>query len=56
MNASKWHRTPILLAAALGAAATAVTACGSSSPAPPVGCHPDRGARARPASATPCAA
>ena len=40
MNASKWHRTPILLAAALGAAATAVTACGGSSTAPPVGAPP----------------
>ena len=39
MNASTWHRTPILLAAALGAAVTAVTACGSSA-APPVGAPP----------------
>ena len=40
MNASKWHRTPILLAAALGAAATALAACGGSSTAPPVGAPP----------------
>ena len=39
MNASKWHRTPILLTVALGAAATAVTACGSST-SPPVGAPP----------------
>ena len=39
MNASAWRRTPILLAAALGAAVTAVTACGSSA-APPVGAPP----------------
>ena len=43
MNAGKWHRTPILLAAALGAAATAVTACGSSSRAPRWGRLPRRG-------------
>ncbi len=40
MNASKWHRTPILLAVALGAAATAVTACGGSAVGPPVGAPP----------------
>jgi hypothetical protein len=40
MNASKGHRTPILLAAALGAAAVTITACGGSSTAPPVGAPP----------------
>jgi hypothetical protein len=43
MNASTWHRAPILLTAALGAAAIAVTACGSSTPprveAPPASQH-----------------
>jgi hypothetical protein len=40
MNASKGHRAPVLLAAALGAAATAITACGASSTVPPVGAPP----------------
>ena len=43
MNASKWHRTPILLAAALGAAATALTACGSSAGRPGGGASRVRG-------------
>jgi hypothetical protein len=40
MNASKWHRTPVLLAAALGAVAATITACGGSAAAPPVGAPP----------------